>query len=191
MFTMRAIRNYRSPNTRSAETGATLFGFSLCAIYVLSVLFCSGCTSQPLNPASPSQPAAASIADKAVAFAQSPAGQALANTFINVALDGATQYATSGKVDRHLLVANTLDGAAQNIRSLAGTPQASQPNPVYTAAADGIDVRSIAQQVAPLVAANVSRQIENRSVPPDQAIENLATTLNAASAKIRRANAGP
>jgi hypothetical protein len=159
----------------------------LCLLSVLSVLFFSGCSSQPLNSSTSQR---STVADQAAAFAQSPAGQALANTLINVALDGATQYAGSGKVDRQVLIANTLDGAAQNLRSLAGTPQASQPNPIFFATASGINVRSISQQVAPLVAANVSRQIEE-GAPPDQAIENLATALNTASAKVRRANTGP
>lgn len=161
-------------------------------LFSILALALGGCSDQPLNSAGPARTATSrpSIADKAAAFAQSPAGQALANTVINVAIDGATQYAGSGRIDSRQLAADTLDGGAQTLRSLAGTNAATSPNAVNFATAEGISNRHISQQVAPLIAANVSRQIEH-GTPPDTALENLATTMNAAAAKIRVADKGP
>lgn len=157
---------------------------SILKLSVLSVLcvlcgsLLSGCAETPAASSS-------TVAATARSFAWSDAGQALQVALTSVTLDAAAQYIASGTVDPKTLVANTLDGAAENLRSLAGTPQASSPKAISDSVALGANVPGVSKAVPPIVAANVTRQIQS-GVVPDQAIENLATLMNLAAAKQRR-----
>jgi hypothetical protein len=149
--------------------------YSLLSILALSAL--AGCAETPAGTTN--------VADKAVAFAQSPAGQTLANTLITVAVSAGGQYALTGNVDTRLLVAATLDGSAQNLRSLANTPQAESPGAVASAVTIGAGLRAFDNTVAPIAAGSVTKQIQS-GAEPDQAIENVATVMNVAAAKTRK-----
>jgi hypothetical protein len=126
-----------------------------------------------------------SVADKASQFANSPAGVTLQTALINAALNAATQYSTSGKVDSQKIVAATLDGSADSIRSLVQTPQATSPQAVASATTTGSGLRSFDNTVAPVVTKQVMVQIEH-GTSPGQSIENVATTMNKAAAKARK-----
>jgi hypothetical protein len=130
------------------------------------------------------------IADRASAFASSPGGRILADTLITVAASAAEQYGTTRKIDKGALIAATLDGAAQSLRSLASTPQAQSPGAVAGATTIGAGLRAYDNTVSPIVAGKVMNQIQS-GTSPDQAIENVATAMNAAAARTRHAAAGP
>lgn len=127
------------------------------------------------------------VADKASQFANSPSGLALQAAVISAALDAATQYSTTGKVDSKHIVAATLDGSAESIRSLAGTSKAESPKAVASATTLGAGLRSFDNTVSPIVAGQVSRQIEN-GTDSAQSIENVATAMNKAAARVRVSN---
>lgn len=147
----------------------------LCALGVSCLSSCAGNSS---------------TADRASNFAATPSGRLLTDALITVAATAADQYATTRKIDKSVLIAATLDGAAESLRSLAGTPRAQSPKAVASATTTGAGLRVFDNTVSVVVAATVDRQIQN-GTPPDQAIENVATAMNAAAAKTRLAGAGP
>jgi hypothetical protein len=125
-----------------------------------------------------------SVADKASQFANSNAGRALQSAVITAALDAATQYSTTGEIDPHEIVAATLDGGAESIRSLAGTAQAESPKAIASATTIGAGLRSFDNTVSPIVAGQVSRRIQN-GTNSGQSIENVATAMNKAASRVR------
>lgn len=126
------------------------------------------------------------VAQQASNFANSDAGKALGNTLINVALSAGQQYAGTGTVDPQTLVAATLDGGAASMRTLVNTPGQTSPNAINQAVSIGANTPGISKYVPPIVAAQVSKQIQNGTSPP-QAIENVATVMNKAAANTRKA----
>lgn len=130
-------------------------------------------------------PADATVADRASTFANSRAGQALEVALINATLDTALQYLDTGRVDPQKVLANSLDGAAESLRSLAGTRLVESPKAIADSVTIGTGVRAMENTVAPIVAAQVTRQIQD-GTHPDQAIENLATVMNKGAADARK-----
>jgi hypothetical protein len=125
-----------------------------------------------------------SVADKASNFAASPTGRVLEISLISAAASASQQYAAGEKIDGHKIVADTLDGAAEGLRSLASTSRAASPGSIAGAVTTGAGIRAFDNTVSPIVAGQVVRQIED-GTHPDQAIENVATTMNAAAAAAR------
>jgi hypothetical protein len=133
---------------------------------------------------------ATSVASKAATFAQSDAGKALGNTLLNVAANAGAQYAINGNIDPQQLVGATLYGSAAEMRTLVNTPRQSAPGAIASAVTIGSGVRAFDNTVSPIVAAQVSRQIQS-GVPPHQAIENVATVMDHAAAKATRSSGAP
>lgn len=143
-------------------------------LLALTCLFLCSCATTGNN----------NVADKASQFANSQTGLALQAAVITAALDAATQYSTTGKVDAHHIVAATLDGSAESIRSLAGTAKADSPKAVASATTIGAGLRSFDNTVSPIVAGQVTRQIQD-GTDSAQSIENVATAMNKAAARVR------
>ncbi len=130
------------------------------------------------------------VADRASNFANSPTGRVIANTLITAAVSAGEQYAGGRKIDPHRIVADTLDGAAESLRSLSSTPRVDSPGAIAGAVTTGAGVRAFDNTVSPIVAGEVMRQIGD-GTKPNQAIENLATTMNSAAARTRQLASGP
>lgn len=125
------------------------------------------------------------VASKAATFSNSATGQALQSALVSAALTAATQYATYNEIDAPKVVAATLDGSADSVRSLVATPKAESPGAIARAVENGSGVRAFDNTVAPIVAGVVMRQIQS-GIPPEQAIENVATAMNKAAEKARQ-----
>lgn len=125
-----------------------------------------------------------SVSDRANNFAASPTGRVIANTLITAAVSAGEQFAAGRKIDPHKIVADTLDGAADGLRSLASTPRVDSPGAIAGAVTTGAGLRAFDNTVSPIVAGEVMKQIGD-GTRPDQAIENMATTMNAAAARTR------
>lgn len=150
----------------------------MCAVFAVLV----GCSTD--------SPPTSSVASRAATFAQSPSGRALGNTILNVALSAGTQYAVNGRIDPQELVGATLYGSAAEMRTLVNTPQATSPGAVAGAVTIGSGIRAFDNTVSPIVAAQVSRQIQY-GVPPHQAIENVATVMDRAAATATKSSGAP
>lgn len=162
----------------TAQQRGIMPGAALTIAVLSAIAFCAGgCAETPAT--------GSNVAGNAATFANSKAGQALEVALINVTLDAASQYISSGNIEPKQLVAAALDGAADGLRSVAGTPQATSPRAISDAVALGANVPGVSKAVPQVVAANVSRQIQT-GIHPDQAIENLATVMNKAASDSRK-----
>lgn len=147
------------------------------SIIIATALAFVGCaTSQPDS----------NVASKASIFANSATGQHLQMAVIDAALVAATEYAMFSTSDAPRVVSDTLYGSAAVLRSTVNTPAAESPQAIARAVTMGAGLRSFDNTVAPIVAGYVMK-LQQGGVPPDQAIENAATTLDFAAAAATKA----
>lgn len=101
-------------------------------------------------------------------------------TAVNVGLS----YATGGGVDSKTLIVDSIQGGAQILRSLIGTPAASNPEAVTNAVAAGSVSPAVDTQLAPKLGPAVESAIQ-QGAPPGQAVEAIAKGLDAAAAALQ------
>ncbi len=103
---------------------------------------------------------------------------AVTDVAADVLLNLAEQYATSGKINAAQVGVAAVQGASFQLRSMEGTPQASDPAAILTAMAQGSASHpAIIQSVAPAVANAIVTAIQS-GAPPSLALESAAAGLD-------------
>jgi hypothetical protein len=114
------------------------------------------------------------------------------NIALNTAVNVGLSYATGGTINAAPLIISSIEGGAQIVRSLIGTPAAANPAAVTEAVASGSVSKAVDNKIAPEVGKAVDQAIK-AGAKPDAAVEAVATGLDKAAAelKAKTAASGP
>jgi hypothetical protein len=102
---------------------------------------------------------------------------------LNTALGAASAYLTGGGTSP-AFIANSIDGAAQVVRSIIDTPAVTNPQAIQDAVATGSVAKVVDAKVAPAVAQKAASAIQ-AGVNPNAVVEATAKGLNQAAAELR------
>jgi hypothetical protein len=101
---------------------------------------------------------------------------------LSTAMNVGAAYLTGGGMTP-ALIRNSIDGAAQVVRSIIDTPAATNPQAIQDALASGSASKVVDTQIAPAVAAKAASAIQ-AGADPNAVIEAVATGLNDAAVKM-------